>query len=132
MDGATDGLSLVAAEVVHDDDVAGFKRRHENLLDISKEALAVDRAVENEGGVDPVVSQRCEEGQRSPVPMRHLGEQLVSSRSPAAKARHVGLGPGLVDDDQPRWIKPALMHLPAQAPSCDVGAILFGGEQSFF
>ena len=40
---------------------------HENLLDISKEALAVDRPVENEGGVDPVVSQRCEEGQRSPV-----------------------------------------------------------------
>ena len=37
---------LVAAEIVHDDDVARVKLRNENLLDIGAEAFAVDWAVE--------------------------------------------------------------------------------------
>jgi hypothetical protein len=36
----------VAAEIVHDDDVARLKLRDENLLNIGAEAFAVDWAVE--------------------------------------------------------------------------------------
>ena len=82
--------------------------------------------------IDPVAAQGCQEGQRSPVPLRHLGQELSPARRPAAQPRHVGLGPGLVDEDQPRRIKPALIGLPALALSRHVGAILLGGEQSFF
>jgi hypothetical protein len=37
------GFAFVAAEIVDDDDVTGAKRRHEDVLDIDPEALAVDR-----------------------------------------------------------------------------------------
>jgi hypothetical protein len=67
-----------------------------------------------------------------PAALWHLGQQFVSARSPAAEPRHIGLGPGLVDEDQTCRIKPALMRLPAQAFARDVGAILLGGEQRFF
>src|SRR6516165_12736569 len=40
------GLALVAAEIVHDDDVAGAKRGYQDPLDIGSKALAVDRPVE--------------------------------------------------------------------------------------
>jgi len=66
------------------------------------------------------------------MPVRDFGQQPVAARRPAAQARHVGFGPGLVDEDQPRRIKPTLIGLPACAPSGDVGTILFGGEQRFF
>ena len=39
-------FTLVAAEIVHDDDVAGMKRGDEDLFDIGPEALPVDRTVE--------------------------------------------------------------------------------------
>jgi hypothetical protein len=45
---------------------------------------------------------------------------------------HVGLGPGLVDEDQAFGVEPALMFLPALAPAGDVGAVLFAGVQALF
>jgi hypothetical protein len=50
----------------------------------------------------------------------------------AVDARHVGLGPGLVDEDQARRVKPALILLPAGAPACDVRSVLLGRVQAFF
>ena len=44
--------------------------------------------------------------------------------------RHVGLGPGLVGEDQASGINPVLILLPLGAPSGDVGAILFAGGQA--
>jgi hypothetical protein len=38
----SNGLSLVRAEIVEDDDVARHEGRHENLLDVLEEALAID------------------------------------------------------------------------------------------
>ena len=43
------GLAFVAAEIVHDDDVAGAQGRQEELLDIGAKAGAVDRAVDDTG-----------------------------------------------------------------------------------
>ena len=40
-------LALVAAEIVHDDNVARLERRHEELLDIGFEAFANDRSIKN-------------------------------------------------------------------------------------
>lgn len=60
----------MAAEIVHDDDVAGLQHGYELLLDIGAEALAVDRSVEDERGRQPVAAQRAEEGQRAPVVVR--------------------------------------------------------------
>jgi len=47
LDRATDGLALVGAEIVEDDDVARAQRRGQDLLDIGLERAAIDRAVEH-------------------------------------------------------------------------------------
>jgi hypothetical protein len=51
---------------------------------------------------------------------------------PAVGARHVGLGPCLVDEDQTRRIKPPLILFPLRPPSGHVGTILLAGVQAFF
>jgi hypothetical protein len=42
---APDSCGLVAAEIVHDDNVASLENRRELLFDISAKAFAVDRSV---------------------------------------------------------------------------------------
>jgi hypothetical protein len=61
----------VAAEIVHDDDVAGLQGGDEDLLDIGSEALAVDRAIENPWSLDPVVAQGGQD-QNAMLPVQTL------------------------------------------------------------
>lgn len=122
----------MAAEVVHDDDVARIERRHEELLDPCGEALAVDRPIEHARGVDPIMAKCCQEGQRSPFAERGAGDELCSSRCPAPDRRHVRLRPGLIDEDEASGIKPTLILLPLCSPACDLRPQLLDGEQRFF
>ena len=52
--------------------------------------------------------------------------------APAPERRHVGLGPGLVDEHQPGRVDPALVLLPLRPPACDVGALPLGRDQRLF
>jgi hypothetical protein len=56
----------------------------------------------------------------------------LAARRAAVAAGHVGLGPGLVDKDQARGIKPPLIFFPLRAPPGDVRPILLAGVQAFF
>ena len=47
LDGALDAGDLVGPEIVGTDDVAGLQGRHQDLVDVGAEALAIDRAVED-------------------------------------------------------------------------------------
>lgn len=51
-----------------------------------------------------------------PVALRHVGRELVPARCPAAQTRHVGLGSGLIDEDQASRIKLVLIRLPPPTP----------------
>lgn len=126
------GLALVAAEVVHDDDVARCQRRYEELGDVGCEALAIDRAVEHTGRVDPVVAEGGKERQRPPFAERGVRDERLAARCPAPDRRHVRLGPGFVDEDEPFGIKPPLILLPLGSPPCDRRTGLLLGEQAFF
>jgi hypothetical protein len=95
----------VAAEVIHDDDIAGFENRHELLLDIGAEAFPVDWAVEDAWGCEAVAAQGAEEGQGLPVAVGSEAPQAITFRSPSAQRGHVGLDPGLVDEDQTPWVE---------------------------
>ena len=130
--GFADGPVLVRSKIVHDDDVARLERRDEDLLDIGKEGLAVDGAIQHEGRGDRVVSQRGEKRQRLPMAVRDLGDEWLAAAAPAARAGHVGFGAGLVDKNKTRWVNPGLVFFPAEAAPGDVGAVLLGGEQGFF
>lgn len=131
-DRLADGGPLVASQIVHDDDVAGRERRQQELLDVIGKALAIDRLIEHAWSVDPVTAQRCEEGHRAPMAVRHLGMEPLTDRRPAAQRRHIGLCPGFVDEDEARRIKSALILLPLFAPPSDCRAELLGGQHAFF
>ncbi len=127
-----DSGPFVTAQIVHDDDVAGRKCRHETLLDIIGEALAVDRLVEHARGIDPITAERREEGHRAPVAIGHFGMEPLADRRPAPQGRHVGLRPGFIDEDEASRIKPALILLPLLAPPSDGRSELFGRQHAFF
>jgi hypothetical protein len=122
----------VAAEIVHDDDVAGFEDRHELLFDIGAEAFAVYRPVEDAGCGEAITAKRAEEGQRLPMPMRREAAQAFASGPPAAQRGHTSRDPGLVDEDQALGIEPALQDAPSSTPARDIHPGLLNGEQAFF
>lgn len=61
--------------------------------------------------------------------------QMPQSRAfwtPAPDRRHVGLDPGLVNEDQPFGIEMILQGLPPLSSASDVGTRLLKREQRFF
>ncbi len=50
------GFSLVAAKIIHDDDIAGTQRGKQNPLDIKSETLAIDRPLEKPWRFDSVMT----------------------------------------------------------------------------
>ncbi len=52
--------------------------------------------------------------------------------TPAPDRRHVGLDPGLINEDQPFGIEMILQGLPLLSSASDVGTHLLKGEQRFF
>jgi hypothetical protein len=81
---------------------------------VGVEALAVDGTFDEARRFDPVVAQRGEEG--CGFSMGNLIDAPLSFGRPAAKAGHVGLGPGLVDEDQAGGVDQALIGPPAPPP----------------
>ena len=61
--------------------------------------------------------------------VRHLGGQALAARRPAPERSHVGLGPGLVDEDEAGGIDEPLPRRPLGPLPRHVGAVLFGRNQ---
>ena len=122
----------MTAEVIHDDNVARLKDRDENLLDISVEAHAIDRSVDDAGRGEAVATQRRQEGEGPPFAEGRFGDKALASGASAVGAGHVGFGPGLVDEDEPLRIDRRLTRLPPLTPPGDVRPVLFGGAKAFF
>ncbi len=131
-DRSTNGDALMAAQVVHDDDVARAERRHQELLDISEEGLAVDGAVEHARCIDPIMAERGEKGKGSPVPVRHLRAKSLAAPGATMRAGHVRLRPGFVDEDQAFRIEAVLVFAPLNSPPGNRRSILLDGEHGFF
>lgn len=91
----------MAAEIVHDDDVAGLKRRYQDLLDVGPEDVAIDGAVDDQRGGETAGAQCCDERRCFPVTVRHRRDQALTARGAPVAASQVGGRPGLIDEDQP-------------------------------
>src|SRR5215204_6140537 len=126
------GFALVAAEIVHDDDVARLQGGDEDPLDVSSEVFAVDWAIEDPWSVNPVMAQGGQESRGLPVAVWDLGVESLATLRPSPQRRHVGLGPGLVDEDQTLRRNPALILAPLRPPPRDVRTIAFAGDDAFF
>lgn len=131
-DGAADGDALVAAQVVEHDDVTWLERGDKELLDPGEEDHAVNWAIDDAGRLDPIRPQCGKEGHSLPVAVRNAGHQALAKGGAAMGSGHVGLGPGLVHEDEARGGKAALVAVPALTLGGDVGPMLLGGVQAFF
>ena len=127
-----DGLAFVAAEVVHDDDIAGTKRRKEHLLDVEAETLAIDRPLEKPRRLNPIMAQGGQERHCLPAAVRNLGGEPLAARCPPPQGRHIGPGPSLVDEDQALRFDAILVFDPLSSPPGHVGTIAFASRHAFF
>ena len=130
--GRAHGGTLVAAQVVHDDDIARGERRQQTLFDIGQKAGAIQRAIEDTRSGHAVVTQRRHEGEGLPVAVRAGRAQPLAPGAAAMTAGHVGLGPGLIQEHEAPRVKLALRALPLPAALRDVRPLLLGGHQAFF
>jgi hypothetical protein len=56
----------------------------------------------------------------------------LTARRPAPQRRHIGFGPGLVDEHQPGGINPFPIFGPLCPAAGNIGTVLFGGNQRLF
>ena len=125
-------LAAVAAEVVHDHQIAWLKRGNQRFLDIGSKAFAIDRTVDEPRRLDAIVTKRRDKGHGFPMAMGDFRHQSFAPRRPAAQRLHVGLRPGLINEDQALGIDPALALPPLQPPPGDIRSIALAGDDGFF
>jgi hypothetical protein len=58
--------------------------------------------------------------------------QPLTNRRPSAQRRHVGLGPGFIDEDKAARVDATLMGSPLLSPAGNVRAILLDSDQRLF
>ena len=107
-DGLAYGLGFVAAQIVHNHDIAGFEGGDELLIHIGAEALAIDRTIEDAWRGQPFAPQGGQEGHGAPVPVWCKTAQSLSFGPPTANRRHVGFDPGLVNEHKMARIEAVL------------------------
>jgi hypothetical protein len=88
--------------------------------------------IEHEGCEHAAQAQRGDGGRGLPVAVRHADAQALPVRGAAMAAGHVGLRPGLVDEDQPRGVEVGLGVEPGLPAYQDVGTILLAGVRGLF
>src|SRR5262249_58939560 len=115
----TDCLALMAAEVIHDDNVTGAEGGDQKLFDVSAEAGSVDRPVDDAGGGDPVAAQSRQKGQGPPAAVRQLGVQAGATWRASVTAGPIGFNPRLGGAHPAPWGDPAPGISPPGPPSAD-------------
>jgi hypothetical protein len=119
-------------QIVHHDNLAALEGRNKTLFHIGKKQGSIHGTLKDERCGHPAQTQGAHKGDDFPMPMRRVIDQPLTDRVAAAKPYHGGVGPRLVDKDQPRRVEHALLAHPASARADHIGALLLGGIQSFF
>jgi hypothetical protein len=78
------------------------------------------------------VAQSGEESHGLPVAVWRFSGQALSARRPSPQRRHVGLGPGLVDEDQTAGVYASLIGHPLQAAARNIRPVALAGDHRLF
>jgi hypothetical protein len=90
----------MTAKIIHDNDVPNLQGRTQNSLYIKKEDFPIHGAIDDPWGRDPIMTQSGYEGQSLPVTMGNKSLEPLSFPAPSAGSGHIGLDPGLVQEDE--------------------------------
>ena len=122
-------------QIVEDDDIALGQGGRQLGLDPGIEDLPVHGLIDDEGCGQAIAAQPGDEGLYLPVSERRLGSQPVTFEAATAWPRHLGIGAGLIHEDQSiRLTSHPRLALgdPFGAGGMNVRAILFRRQQCFF
>ena len=109
----------------------------------SHKAKAVRRAIRNVGArlvflpkyspdLNPILAKSGKERRGLPLALRDLVDKALSLRRPAANPGHIGLRPGLIDEDETPGIDQPLIGAPTRAMAAYVRAVLLARDQGLF
>lgn len=102
------------------------------MFDIGFEYFTGHWTVKHKRRGNTIMSQRCDECDGFPVPMRHLLDEPLTLRRPAIEACDRGRDAGFIDEDKPFRVEPRLLLLQGLTRGGDVRSVLLGGPQTFF
>jgi len=76
--------------------------------------------------------ERGEKSHGLPVTPGGLGKQRLTFPAPTMGRGHIGLGPGLINEDKTAWVQSPLIFLPLLAAIGYIRPSLLAGEYGFF
>lgn len=122
-------------QIVEDHDVPFTQCRCQDAFDVKLEHLPIHRPIHHASGIDPIMSQTCDECLSVPAPCGSMLDQPFPELGPSAGLCHVGLEAGFIDKDEPFQMV-AHEGLATRNPDGPVprhiGPLLFAGPQIFF
>ena len=78
------------------------------------------------------MAQRGQEGHCIPVAERRRPGQALAAGRPAPQRRHIGLGPGFVNEDQAGRVDTAAVFQPLRPAADDIRPVPLAGDQRLF
>ena len=131
LDSPPDAGDLVGPEIVGNDDVAGLQGRHQDLVDVGAEALAIDRAVEDPRCGQPRDPQRGEKRAGLPAPAGGVVVDARATRCPAVPPKQIGGAAGFVQQHEVGDVPGRRRRVPRDPRGRDVRPIVFGRADRF-
>ena len=132
LDSPPDAGDLVGPEVVGNDDVAWLQSRHQDLFDVSAEALAIDCAVEDPRCGQPCDPQRGEKRAGLPAPAGGVVVDARAARCPAVPPKQIVGDAGFVQKHEVGDVPGRRRRVPRDPRGRDVRPIVFGRADRFF
>ena len=132
LDSPPDAGDLVGPEVVGNDDVAWLQSRHQDLVDVSAEALAIDCAVEDPRCGQPCDPPRGENRAGLPAPAGGVVVDARATRCPAVPPKQIGGAAGFVQKHEVGDVPGRRRRVPRDPRCRDVRPIVFGRADRFF
>ena len=123
---------FVDDQIIEHHHIAGPQRRHQHLLDIGQERLAVDGTVEDRRRRQCVRSQRRDRGMRLPVTTGRVIVETGTTRAAPVPAEQVGGDATFVEEQIPLRVVRRKAVTPAATLRGDVATALFVGVYRFF
>lgn len=127
-----DALNFMGGKIVEDDDVAFLEFGTENLLEVGREDVGVDRPFDQERSLDALSTQGGDEGGGLPVAMRNGPDTALAGRTASIESSHPCVESGFIDEDQTLAVPLGLVGSPSGSGQFHIRPILLGGARRFF